>query len=304
MARTHEGLRSEELREALDAALAGRTDTLDALLARVGGLPSPRPNVRLAAAFGEEAAGRPQKALWPLLRHLAEHPASDEVAEVFLPIAAAFTLVSLAQREGREPRELDLMLFTVASDDRVSVIRGVVVALTGLATQPANGADSFVRRADEWMLYDDDRERQFAACASVLEVLADANVLSAIQDADALLAYLGRALALAADASRAAERSPGRRRLLTNISRTVSSAVPIVRGTHAWLLDACSDARRGDIRDALDRAIRGLRHSKLGRADVAALHDALEASKKPPRDPTRTNEQARGRGRKARRKRG
>ncbi|HEV3032763.1 MAG TPA: hypothetical protein VG319_14035, partial [Polyangia bacterium] len=51
-----EGLRSEPLRAALREALAGRPVALEQLLVRHGGGPDPRPNLKLAAAFGDEMA--------------------------------------------------------------------------------------------------------------------------------------------------------------------------------------------------------------------------------------------------------
>src|SRR5262249_50272824 len=54
---TGDGWTSEPLREALRDALAGRVAPLATLLARHGGGPDPRPNLRLAAAFGDEMAG-------------------------------------------------------------------------------------------------------------------------------------------------------------------------------------------------------------------------------------------------------
>jgi hypothetical protein len=51
-ASTNEGLKSEALREALRAALAGKPAALEDLMCRHGGGNDARPNLRLAAAFG------------------------------------------------------------------------------------------------------------------------------------------------------------------------------------------------------------------------------------------------------------
>src|SRR5262245_51866349 len=88
MARELEGLKSEALRAALEQALAGDCARLAELLARHGALPSPRPNVKLAQAFGAELASVPG-AVAPLLEQLAALGEDDVGARVFLPIAAA-----------------------------------------------------------------------------------------------------------------------------------------------------------------------------------------------------------------------
>src|SRR5688572_15737238 len=88
MSRQEEGLKSDALRSALDSALAGDPRRLEELLARHGSMPSPRPNLKLAQAFGAELA-RSEGRVAQLLERLGANDAAPDTAEVFLPIAAA-----------------------------------------------------------------------------------------------------------------------------------------------------------------------------------------------------------------------
>jgi hypothetical protein len=112
-----DGLESKAMRAALEEALSGRPSgaaRLETLLARHGGLPSPRPNLKLAAAFGEEAASHGLAAI-PLLLRMAGHVSKESDPRDFLPVAAAFAIVSLLRRLDKEPRELDGALLGVAA---------------------------------------------------------------------------------------------------------------------------------------------------------------------------------------------
>jgi len=88
------GLKSEALRAALQKALAGRDDDLLRLLAHHGGLPAPRPNFDLAAAFGVEVAAHPGD-VTRLLARLAADDAAPDTAQAYLPVAAVYGYVYL-----------------------------------------------------------------------------------------------------------------------------------------------------------------------------------------------------------------
>src|SRR5690606_7647327 len=97
------GLQSEALKAALERAIAGDDRVLRQLLSRFGGMPSPRPNLPLAAAFGEDAARYGAAAL-PLLASLAAEDASVDERESYLPVAAAHGLTSLLARGESEQK--------------------------------------------------------------------------------------------------------------------------------------------------------------------------------------------------------
>lgn len=296
----NEGLKSEALLAALKGALAGDSARLEDLLTRHGGMPSPRPNLKLAAAFGVEVGDLPGT-LAPLLTRFASDDAAPDTARVFLPIAAAHGFAQRL-RAGREVEPSWAALCELAADERGPVRVGTLDALIVLATREG-GADTLIERALGW-LDADDRELAFGAAALVIEVLGDARVLASVRDHEALLAYLAQAIDKIARAPRAAERSEGRRRALTSLAGTLASVVAQVRagdrGMH-WFESECERADHPDLRAALSQALRKL--PSLPQAPTSAriesLRKTLEGSAKPLRDPTRVRPGT-GRGRRSR----
>jgi hypothetical protein len=311
MAREVEGLKSEALRAALARALEGDVERLADLLARHGALPSPRPNVKLAQAFGSELAALPGEVA-PLLSGLAALGDDRTDARAFLPIAAAHGWAGRI-RAGRELAPAWQALRELCADARGPVRLGALDALLGL-TAREGGADQLVQQALAWLGGDgmravgraqhEERELCFGAAALVVEALGQPRALSGLRDVEGLLAYLSALLERIGSAPRAAERSEGRRRALTSLA----SALPVVisalrageRGS-AWFLAECERAAHPDLRRMLSDCIVEL-HSQGGEAGAAPLRQALEASAKPVRDPT-LKRKGTGRGKHTRRTR-
>jgi hypothetical protein len=296
---TGEGLTSEPLRAALRDALAGRPAALEAFFARHGGGPDPRPNLRLAAAFGDELAGDVDaRAAVRLLRRFSMEDAAPDTAPVFLPMAAAHGWVALV-RARREVDEAWAALLELAGDERAPVRVATHAALRAFALLDGR-ASELVARADAW-IDAEDAEVGYGAAGVVVEVLGEHQALAASRILPAALAYLGRALALATDAPRSAERSDGRRRLLAAMPRALAAAVAVggeAGGT--WLEAECREARRTDVRTALSDAV--VRVQAQSSVMGLRLRKALEGSAKPPRDPSRIRPGA-GRGKASRRTR-
>jgi len=289
-----EGLRNEALRAALVAALAGRPAPLLDLLARLGRGDSPRPNLRLAAAFGAELVASPvaPDTVARLLALLGDSDAEADKPGVFLPVAAAHGWVAmLAARVGDRGRAW-AALAELAADPRTPIRLGTLDALTSFAARrEGRRADELVRRALDWLELED-REIQFGAAAVVVEVFADPRTLAALADPRALLDYLTRAIDAIADAPRAAERSDARRRLLLALPRTLASLVSSLSRDDlgaSWLEAECVRARHPDVREALSNTLVRFasRDADAGAVVVQRLRAALEGSAKPPRDPTR-----------------
>jgi len=288
-ASTNEGLKSEALREALRQALAGKPAALEDLICRHGGGSDPRPNLRLAAAFGAEMAALPGTVA-RLLSRLGADDAAPGMPQVFLPIAAAHGWVGRL-RAGLDVEQAWTALADLAADGRVPVRRGTLDALSAFAMR-ADGGDVLVARAVGW-LDDEDRERCFGTAALVVEVFANRQVFAALGDLPRLLDYLTRVIATVAGAPRSAERSDHRRRLLLSLPPTLAAVVVGVGGDQrgaAWLEVECSQARHPDVREALSTAILRSRVNKAqgqSAAVTARLRAAMEGSAKPARDPTR-----------------
>ena len=283
-----EGLRSEPLRAALTAALAGKPDALEELLRRHGDGHGSRPNLRLAEAFGAEIGGlaaTPSR----LLQRLGANDGAPDTPDVFLPIAAAHGWVASLRAE-RDVTAAWAALALLAGDERTPVRLGTLHALTSFAGRPGAGR-AVLAQATDWLDLDD-REVRFGAAGVIVELFADRQVLAAVADPEALLDYLSQVLAAAAGAARAAERSDARRRLLLALPRTLAAVAGRLRAGDrgpAWLEEECRSARHPDVREALSKAVLLLSDKSSGQAAVLAdsVRAALEGSAKPPRDPTR-----------------
>jgi hypothetical protein len=225
-ASTNEGLKSEALREALRAALAGKPAALEDLMCRHGSGNDPRPNLRLAAAFGAEMAALPGT-VGRLLSRLGADDAAPDTPQVFLPIAAAYGWVGRL-RAGLDVDQAWPALAELASDERLPVRLGTLDALSSFALRPGGG-DALVARALGW-LDNEDRDRCFGTAALVVEVFANRQVFAALGDLPPLLDYLARAIATVAGASRSAERSDPWRRLLLSLPPTLATVVVGVGG--------------------------------------------------------------------------
>jgi hypothetical protein len=300
MSKTGEGLKSEALLAALQEALQGGSSRLEDLLARHGGLPGPKPNVKLAAAFGAEVASLPGK-LAPLLTRLAGVDDAPDTARAFLPIAAAHGWAHRL-REGKDVEDAWSALAELAADERSPVRVGTLDALVTFGAREGN-ADLLIARARDW-LHLDERELRFGAAALVIEAIGDAKLLSGVRDQEQLLAYLSEAIDCVADAPRSAERSEGRRRVLTSLALGLAAVVAVVRAGDRgllWFEEESARASHPDVRRALSQAL--IKLSNIPQAPSAArieeLRSKLEGSAKPLRDPT-LKRPGTGRGRRSR----
>ena len=294
-----EGLKSEPLRAALREALAGRFTTLEQLFVRYGGGPDARPNLKLAAAFGEEmAADVDGRAATRLLGRLAAEDSAPDTREIFLPMAAAHGWVGRL----RARRDVELAwasLRDLAGDERIPVRVATLAALRAYALV-AGRAGELVARGEEWLEIED-RELRFGAASVVVEVLGEHQALAGVPVFADALAYLERVIAEAANAPRSAERSDARRRLLVALPRALATAVS-VGGEEGivWLEGVCADASQPGVRAALSDTV--IRVQGLSAVLGQRVRQALEGSAKPLRDPTRVRPGA-GRGKATRRTR-
>ncbi|MCC7534943.1 MAG: hypothetical protein IT379_01950 [Deltaproteobacteria bacterium] len=287
-------LRSEELESALAAALSGRSARLADLLARHGGLPGPRPNLALASAFGNSLARAGTQAR-PLLDALVRAGSAADEARTFLPIAAAF---GFAARLSTDDVHAWDGIFELAADDRAAVRTGLIAALGGWAARTNLGP--LVARAARWLEHPD-REHRFAACAIVLDVIAERRRLETLEDRAALLSWMERVIGEIADAPRAAERSPARRRILAALPSALAEiAVSLRDEGERWLIAQLSEARHPDVRIAMEQAIDALRKGARARSSsvIEAMRAALASSAKPSREAARIRHGMSGRGKK------
>ena len=288
-----EGLRSEALREALGAALGGKVDRLEDLLCRHGGGADPRPNLRLAAAFGAEIGLRGAAGLG-LLARFASDDADPETPRVFLSIAAVYGYAAHL-RDRALSHEAWAALGALAGDERAPVRLAAIDALRTFALG-GGGAAALLGAAEGWLAFDD-LDARFSAAAVVVETLADRRLIAALGARPELRAFFGRLLDDLADAPRSAQRLESRRRLLAALPRTLALVVATPTqagggdgpGGASWFEHRCATTEEPDLRAVLSDTILGLREDAAGVSAVVVqrLRDLLQASAKPLRDPTR-----------------
>jgi hypothetical protein len=286
MSRQDEGLKSEPLRAALAAALAGRTAALEDFFARYGGGPDARPNLKLAAAFGVEMSALPAGGpAARLLTYLSAEDAAPDMPPVFLPMAAAHGWVGRL-RAGLDEALAWAALAELAADERVPVRVSTHAALHAFALGK-RGADDLIAHARAWLELED-REVRFGAAALIVEVFGDRRALATVGARQEALAYFTNVLGEVAASPRSAERSDARRRLLAALPRALANVVATMpdgdRGL-LWLEAECEAAKQPDLRQALSATVGRVQEESSIMGQRA--RKALEGSAKPPRDPTR-----------------
>lgn len=275
MASADEGLKNEQMKVALAEALAGSSAPLEAMLARYGGLPSSKPNFKLAAAFGAELANHTTRPVTKLLRKFSGQETIEDDPMTFLPVAAAHAWAAMVHAE----RDVDTAwseLADIASDERIPVKLGVLDAVLQLAVRDGGG-DMLVERATEWLEIEE-REIRYGALSTAIEVLGDGRVLAGCGDHDALFEFLSQSLLEMADAPRSASRSTLRRRVLTALPKTLASVVATFDGgqeAETWFRGECERAEDEDVREILSATIVRLRQSGSGQR--SSLGDGLRA---------------------------
>jgi len=293
------GLKSEAMRVALDQALRGRLDDLQELLARHGNMPSPNPNLELAAAFGVEVAGQTRD-VTALLTTLAATHSEADTADIFVPIAAAYGWVALT-RSSPDSQAAWNAVHEFLADERTPVRVGIRDALVRLCGHPYQ-SDRLIAQALRWM-DEDGEEPQFGVAAVLTEIFAKKTIITKMADPSLLREFMSRVLAAVADAPRSASRWDSYRRLLAALPPGIATCVAsagsasvLAQAAHAWLKNECTIAREASVRGILSEAIIQLRAPSHGQASgqVDALHAALAAGTKPTR---RTERMRPGQGR-------
>lgn len=281
-------LKSEQLRSALDRYLASGDRLVFSLLTRHGGLPGPKPNHELAAAFASELLTRRRDAD-RVLRELIDGDADTvraSLPSVFLPVVAAHAFAARLVA-GLDARGSAAALSDLASDVRKVVRDGVVAALVASSA-----------RLD--LLQVPELREGFLAKSVLLEALSMRVVCDRVTSPDELVALLDAAATEVVDAPRSAERSQGRRRLLEALGEALPSffRFPEVR---TWLVGAAK-TESPELREALERAVSAVQRQGASNADLDPVRAALDDSAPKRRDPLSYKGPTRGRGRKRERR--
>lgn len=295
-----QGLKSEAIKGALDKALRGRLDELQGLLAHHGNMPSPRPNLELAAAFGVEIASQTRD-VTSLLSTLAATNAEADTADIFVPIAAGYGWVALIRVLPDNQIAWDAVHEFLA-DERAPVCVGIRDALVRHCGYP-DQSDRLMAQALRWM-DEDGQDTQFGVAALLVEIFAKKTIITKLADPSGLQEFLSRTLAAVGDAPRSASRWESYRRLLAALPPAIATYVAsagagsvLAQAAHDWLKNECTIAREVPVRGLLSESIIQLRAPSRGQAasQVDALHAALAAGTKTTRRTLRMRPgQARG----------
>jgi hypothetical protein len=246
----------------------------------------------VAQAFAAECVvrGDASDRLLFAMAALSADDAPGASAKEFLPMCGVIGLGARAAEDGGMRAKALARLHDAAEDVRFRVRDAAVFAL---ATIGAARGDALVRDVASWM------DGYFQA-AAVLAALADQRWLVAIDDGAAAAARLDDAWKLARDAPRAAARWPGRKALVEMLGTTPAAlasrfGVPVFDLLVSW-----TKIEQPELREAIEKNLRGTKMAGRFADEVARVRAALDASAAAPRDPTRIVQGTRGRGKKRR----
>jgi hypothetical protein len=290
------GVSGSRAAEALAKALRLAQDRDDRplfdLLTRGSGLPGVRANAALAATFAEAcvAIGRAADPLATRLATLDADRAPGGSALEFLPVCGVTALGLRGAKDGSVRARVLATLHDCAEDLRWRVREAAIDALARIGEADA---DALVDAVATWT-------DGFFQAAAVLRALAQSRWLSHVTGADAALARLDEAFALARGAERASERYPGYKALVEALG-IAPGAVAARFGPRAFdLLVRWADVKEPMLREAIEANLGGRLASRYAE-DVRRVREALAASAPTRRDPRTYVGPTRGRGRKRRR---
>ena len=222
------------LDDALARALTGNSGNLYALLARGSGLPGERANLPLARAFAQACSS---DARGPALaRNMARTSADQAPGGSPLEIIPLCGVLAAGFCAARQPKAIEAMLGVIhdACDDLRFRVRAVV---------PEALAEIGAREGGALL----DRVQTFADgyfhAAALLEALVSPPWLSALDDAEPVVALLARAFDLADEAPSAAVRWPGYKALVESLEKTIA---PLALRFGAPVLQRKQSLAKGD----------------------------------------------------------
>ena len=267
----------DPLSRALASAAAGQPKPLHDLLMRGSKLPGTRMNTDLADAFAQgcRALGPKGDAVALAMARLPADRAPGATALEFLPVCGLYALAARAASDAASRAAMVGELHAHADDLRFRVREAVI---EGLARVGATAGDSLVTEVAPWM------DGYFHA-AAVLLALSRESWLSSTHDADAVIARLDDAFALARDAPRAAARWPGYKALL----EALGSVPPLIASRFGapvyGMLERWAAEKSPPLREVVERTL--VPRNLAGRfgPEIERVRDALGASKAPVRNP-------------------
>lgn len=289
-----EGLRSEALNAAFDEALAGKEGRLFVQLGIQSGLPGTRLNTVLAQAFASECVirGKVADKLALSMAQLTAEEAPGATEKEFLPVCGVLAIGSRAASEPKDGalhKKAMLLLYDACDDLRYRVREVVPLALAKIGAQHG---DRLVHELGTWT------GDGFFHATAVLLAMANPAFLPHIDDAEAAIARLDEAYALAKNAPRSASRYPGWKALLDALAIAPAAlagrfGVPVFDHLATW-----ANTEMPELRAAIETTLTSQKLAARYMPEIKRVRAALAASLPPPRDPTLAVQGMRGRGKK------
>jgi hypothetical protein len=256
-------------------------------------------NLRLAVEVAQEFARRGARAdkLAEKLANLPPDEARGASGKEFLCVCGVLGVAHRAAAAAAPAKERRLVegavsLLEARADDLRFRVREAVPL--GLATLGSKVGPDLTDLLDPWM------DRYFHATAVIL-ALADPGWLETFPPDDyyAPINLLHAAFVLAHDAPRSAQRYPGHKALLEALAVVPKAFAkrfgrPMFDRLRIW----AGDVKVPELRAVILANLDDTQLKKPYAPEIGDIRRAVEASKKPPRDPTRLIQGMRGRGKK------
>lgn len=290
-----QALRNANLSAALERASGGKGAELFRELELASGLPGTRMNLQLAMAFAHDAArlgARADRLIFEMAELSPEAARGASSAE-FLPVCGVLAVgarAQIAKDEAIVDRAVAL-LEEKADDSRFRVREAVPFALSMIGSTLKS---DLAVRVGPWM------DRYFHAAAVILALSEPAWLETfAVDDHELPIDLLHAAFMLAHDAPRSAVRYPGHKALVEALRRAPNAfvkrfGVPMFDRLQVW----AGGVKIPELRETILANIEDAQLKKPFADEIQALKQAVEESKKPPRDPSRIVGGMRGRGKK------
>ncbi len=289
------------LEEFLERALKGNPQRLFELLTKLSHVPGIRPNYGLAEGFATTILNRERRAAkstYALLEQMSSIGASEEFPECFLVICSGFASVEMAffSDDARARRNNLAVVQKLATDERSLVRTGVEEALA-LRLHRFAQKGMIPAVFDSLWLRDDDSERWYGA--DILFCLLCRDDVFTIQAiAEYALPWTEEVLRSLADAGRAQERNPARRAALAGATLALPLLAGKLRGGLDFFVRVAELGKHPELRALYNDTLTKLKRKSLAVPDqeLVRLVAAVDATKKPARDPTLKRQNTRNRG--------
>lgn len=275
------------LDESIARALGGDASELYAFLSRSSGLPGERANLTLARALAQGVAADPRGP--ELATRMATIPADEAPGGSpleFIPLCGVLAAGACGARQPKS-REAMLRIIHDACDDLRFRVRDA--APEALAQIGAYEGGALLEEIQSFV------EGYFHASV-LLDALVSSAWMPKIADAEPVVDVLTRAFDLADEAPRSAARWPGYKALVDSIEKSIAPLA--LRFGEPILAAAAGFARSRDphLREMVVRALDDKKLRARFPTELARAVGALDAAKKPLRDPRAADRPTRKRG--------